>query len=1085
MQRASIHRIVKDPVICDRGLGVFEDGRVQTVTRHAGYLEATVRGSAEAPYYVHVQLQENGDPRLAICTCPYFARAGECKHVAAVLFRQYAAEHPGEKLALAVPPSPAEPPPPPVPTPRARPPEARAAAPHAPESAVVDLTRLEKVPFPTASAIDALRAAGLRPQPAPAGRPRYRPAFAIRRAEGYDRPLWTLAAAARYVRKDGVPGRLSGYRASLVDTPAEPAQRALLNRLARREGHQDLLANQLQFLLAHRPAEVLLDTAAQVLPVRFEPLQGVRLRFQVVDADREQVWFAPVLLVEGAEPAAVDPADAVLDGLTVALVLPDGRLVHREGDERLYRLLEYLSDRADLFASVEIRQLREVLEGNDSGITVEFDTRRIRFVREIPQPILELDERGEELHLRLFFGYGDREVPAEAADLYLSGEVLGEESTVLVRNLPAERRVENSLLARLRPDTGLYYGFRLSTFPSLSDFLQRHGRTLLEKGVTLRLKARKRRIGASGGRIAFSVQSGIDWFDLQAVYIGPDGARSEVEIDPDLLAAGLLKMGDAVTLLSAADVERLLELQAEGMDGRGALRVSKLHVGLIDRLYEEILNRQDPELRTARQIAVRLQGFQGVAPAEPPAGFRGRLRDYQGAGLSWLLFLQEHGLGGCLADDMGLGKTVQALAFLQTLKERGRLAPSLILVPVTTLANWESEIRRFAPGLDLAVHHGQRRGADGEALAGRDLTVTSYHTLRRDIELFRQVRWRCVILDESQAIKNAHSQLFKAVRLLQAEHRLSLTGTPVENNTFELWSQMEFLNPGLLGSMAEFRRRYSAPIEGGGDPRAAERLRRLVYPFILRRRKEEVARELPPKTEVTLYSEMDRRQRGLYSELRELYRRRVTEKIDRDGIEKSSFEILTALLRLRQAALFPGLVDARHDGIPSCKFEQLQETVEEVLEEGHKVLIFSQFVEALSRIRAHFEAQRVGFSWLDGSTPASARKKAIERFNGDPEVKLFLLSLKAGGTGINLTAADYVILYDPWWNPAVESQAIDRTHRIGQTRKVIAYRMIVRDTIEEKIQELQARKKGLAEELLAAEAGIFKSLTREDILALM
>ena len=394
----------------------------------------------------------------------------------------------------------------------------------------------------------------------------------------------------------------------------------------------------------------------------------------------------------------------------------------------------------------------------------------------------------------------------------------------------------------------------------------------------------------------------------------------------------------------------------------------------------------------------------------------------------------------------------------------------------------KQDIERFTPTLRTLFHRGFKRAAKQEALEGFDIIVLSYQTLRMDIKLFKKVPFTYLVLDEAQVIKNPSSQVNRCVRLIRAEHRLSLTGTPVENNTVELWAQMNFLNPGLLGSLAEFKRKFTRPIEERGSDFEGEVLKKTVYPFILRRKKEEVLADLPPKEEILLYVEMEPEQRRVYHEVRDYYRIKVSESLKEEGIGRSTALLFVALLRLRQAAIFPSLAAAEYEKVPSCKFELFKLTVDEILTEGHKVLVFSQFVRSLAILRDWVRKSGIDFCYLDGAT--HKREEEIHSFQENEQKKVFLISLKAGGLGINLTAADYVIIFDPWWNPAVEEQAVGRSHRIGQQNKVFAYKLITRDTVEEKILALQAKKKRLVEEIVSSEKAFFKSLNREDILHL-
>jgi SNF2 family DNA or RNA helicase len=486
--------------------------------------------------------------------------------------------------------------------------------------------------------------------------------------------------------------------------------------------------------------------------------------------------------------------------------------------------------------------------------------------------------------------------------------------------------------------------------------------------------------------------------------------------------------------------------------------------------------------------------FEGVQPCDPPECFTGTLRGYQKDGLGWIHFLKKFGFGGCLADDMGLGKTVQVLALLEERRQErsapvwdaakenvsarnGAPGPSLVVAPKSVVFNWIQEAKRFTPQLKVLDHTGAGRLKPGEHFENYDLILTTYGTLRKDAVEFKDVQFDYCILDEGQAIKNANTQSAKAVRLIHANHRLVLSGTPVENHLGELWSLFEFLNPGMLGSATVFK--LTASDARNPDPETRTLLGKALRPFILRRTKGQVACELPEKLEQTLYCDLDKRQRKLYNELRDHYRGTLLNRVARDGINKSKIQILEALLRLRQAACHPGLIDGSKKSLPSAKLEMLLPQLEQITEEEHKVLVFSQFTSFLAILREQLDKQKFSYAYLDGQT--RDRGAVVKQFQTDPDCRLFLISLKAGGLGLNLTAAEYVYLLDPWWNPAVEAQAIDRAHRIGQTRKVFAYRIIAKDTVEERVLELQQTKRDLADAIINADNSLIRNLAKEDL----
>ena len=477
----------------------------------------------------------------------------------------------------------------------------------------------------------------------------------------------------------------------------------------------------------------------------------------------------------------------------------------------------------------------------------------------------------------------------------------------------------------------------------------------------------------------------------------------------------------------------------------------------------------------------KIRTFREVRPIDPPKGLQADLRIYQRQGLSYLNFLSEYGFGGILADEMGLGKTVQTLAFVQYMVERKYEGPNLIVVPTSVLPNWDREAQKFVPSLKRLIIYGTRREGMFKQIAGSHLIITTYALLRRDLEELEKYDFNTVILDEAQNIKNPNTITARAVRHIRARMRLCLSGTPIENNLFELWSLFEFLMPGFLGSQHAFQRGIVKPIKDG-DAETLDYLRTRVRPFILRRTKAEVAKDLPPKVESVTCCALEDAQAELYAALARKLRAQVLADVDQKGLAKSQMSILDALLKLRQICCHPRLLKLDMPGfsnnLPSGKFDAFKDMVMEIVEGGHKVLVFSQFVQMLHIIRQWLQASAIPFCYLDGAS--KDRFEQVDMFNNSPDIPIFLISLKAGGTGLNLTSADYVIHYDPWWNPAVESQATDRTHRIGQTRQVFSYKLICQNTVEEKILKLQEAKRGVAEAIIPGQ-DTWKSLTREDL----
>lgn len=592
------------------------------------------------------------------------------------------------------------------------------------------------------------------------------------------------------------------------------------------------------------------------------------------------------------------------------------------------------------------------------------------------------------------------------------------------------------------------------------------------------------RLYRQAGDVLINVKSNVDWFELKGT-VDFEGQTATI---PDLLRA--VRQGDRAVLLDDGTYGMLPTewlnkygmLAALGQEDGDVLKFANNQVGLLDVLLAAQDNvNVDARFQAARE---KLHAFEGVKPEEPVTTFEGELRGYQKLGLGWMRFLREFNFGGCLADDMGLGKTVQVLALLdhrrkEIVEAKQDRVPSLVVVPKSLVYNWAAESKRFTPELKVLNHTGPERGKTIDAFDGYDLVITTYGTMRRDIAMLHEAKFDYVILDEAQAIKNARTASAKSARLLNGQHRLALSGTPIENHLGELWSLFEFLNPGMLGAARAFQKNLTTQSNEVQTEQPQQALAAAVRPFILRRTKDQVAKDLPPRIEQTIYCELDTEQRQLYDQLRDHYRKSILSSVDREGMNQTRFQVLEALLRLRQTACHPGLMDQSRKRDASAKLDMLIPQLTEVASEGHKALVFSQFTSFLALVREQLDAEGVTYEYLDGRT--RDRAKRIERFQNDPDCPLFLISLKAGGLGLNLTAAEYVFLLDPWWNPAVEAQAIDRAHRIGQTQQVFAYRLIARDTVEEKVLELQQSKRDLADQIINADNSLIKNMTREDL----
>jgi superfamily II DNA or RNA helicase len=578
---------------------------------------------------------------------------------------------------------------------------------------------------------------------------------------------------------------------------------------------------------------------------------------------------------------------------------------------------------------------------------------------------------------------------------------------------------------------------------------------------------------------------------------GGDGSILEVDAIVDVEGEeGLISFRDLlrwlhegrrwVTLADGSVVKldpKILEPMAEAAGGiqfdkQGHAEVSTLELGNLSRLLSEV-----PTADVASEVRKLLKSMTGERTARAPRkakALTAKLREYQRSGFAWLWQLHENRMTGILADDMGLGKTVQALALLTKAKEEEGDAPSLIVCPTSVLSVWKQEVAKWAPSLSVLTWHGADRAENRRLLKRTDVIVTTYAILRRDIDELSKIRFRYVILDEAQYIKNWTTSTAKSAKQLKADHKLALSGTPVENHLLDLWAVFDFLASGFLGKLSEFQKNYVKPIEDGDD-RRLEDLRVRIRPFIMRRKKEDVAQELPAKTEQTLYCHFGKAQLGLYNRILKAAKSEITGRIDEMGIEKSQMTILAALTRLRQVCCDPNLLGLP-EGTPlppSTKLEAFKELIGDCVGSGRKILVFSQFVEMQKILGDVLVEQEIPYLWLHGGT--KNREELVARFQQKDGPPVFLISLKAGGSGLTLTEADTVIHYDPWWNPAVEDQATDRAHRIGQDKPVNVYRLVVEDTVEQKMVELGRRKRDVAESALGRDAMTGKRLTMDDV----
>lgn len=716
---------------------------------------------------------------------------------------------------------------------------------------------------------------------------------------------------------------------------------------------------------------------------------------------------------------------------------------------------------------------------------VDFDKSLVQEIKDgNPEVKLFLLEKGEYLVFQPSFSYKGYETKARDRDEVVVPQ--GDKLLIVHRN----REKENEFIRKMQ---GLHSGFiynedTASLALKGADVLKNNWFFLFVdamkemKTPVFGYEALKNfRFNTARPQTKIFISSNTDWFDARVDIVFGDQQVTVAEVKRALAnKQQFVQLNDGTFgILPEEWLKKYSLLFRVGEGKTNSLKLSRYHLSVVDELFE---TRDEEELVVQlEEKYASLREFNKIREIEPSYNLKMILRPYQVAGFQWLNYLTEIKWGGILADDMGLGKTVQALSFLEYFRSQHGRLKALVVCPTTLIYNWENEIKKFTPKLSYRIHHGAARTRSKDELMDHDVTITTYGTLRSDIKLLMSVAFDYVILDESQAIKNPSSKVAKAACLLTAQNRLCMSGTPLQNNTFDIFAQMNFLNPGMLGTVEFFRQEFAIPIDKFGEQDRKDHLRKILYPFILRRTKEQVAKDLPEKQEMILFCEMEEEQRNIYDAYRNDFRNQILGSIETQGIQKSQLTILQGLMKLRQICDSPAILNEQE------KFEnhsiKLDELAREITENigNHKALVFSQFLGMLALIKAKMEELGIKYEYFDGSTSAPDREKAIQSFQNDDDVRVFLISLKAGGVGLNLTAADYVYIVDPWWNPAVEQQAIDRTHRIGQTKNIFAYRMICKDTIEDKILQLQEKKRALAKDIISDDSSFVKTLTKEDV----
>ncbi len=919
-----------------------------------------------------------------------------------------------------------------------------------------------------------------------------------------------LVAAERVLASDWQPPTLQGtvqegsatYRAGLVIRSASDADNLCTCRNSRQRGMicAHSVAIGLHFLkkqaqaatpVATKPPETAPPRKARALAraPAGQPGEALELWLILPPNLAEAVGKGKVMLyVEGKWRQGRGPLNALPMDIPFALA---------EQDAALLDTLEKLNQ-GDTPAMMALgaRQFAEVLPQLAGHPRVTLGrTQPVELVLEPARPEFKLHLAGglAVLQARLDCFYGGKSVQSMPPEtLWLA------DPQSPTRFAARDFAAEQAALSRLArggftgPDRqGLYH---LKGQEAVLNFFSRHYPSLeKEWGVTLEERLERSTQNLEWVTPRFEITpSGEQWFDMQVTYDTAGGERfSPADIQR------LLRSGQSHTrlnngkfaLLDTGAVEELEQVLADAAPQQhaGGYRLHNAQAGFLDATLRQ---QSDWRVQAPASWARRAAQQRGEVKLDPPplGALEPVLRAYQKEGVAWLRFLRANGFGGILADEMGLGKTLQVLAHLDALKktiDRQDAAPSLIVCPSSLVFNWEAEAGKFTPDLRVLALHGPQRHERFSQIPGHDLIITSYALLRRDAEQYDGIEFDTIVLDEAQHIKNRQTQNAQAVKAARARHRLVLTGTPLENSVLDLWSIFDFLMPGYLGSAADFRERYEAAIARDKNSAAQGRLARRLRPFMLRRLKRDVASELPEKIEQVSYCELGEDQRALYKEVMEAGRREMLKAAGAGGQGQGRMIVLTALLRLRQICCDPRLLklDGTGAATPSGKTELFLELLEEALDGGHRVLVFSQFTSMLDLLREELSAQQIAFCHLDGAT--KNRAQVVEKFQTDPAIPVFLISLKAGGAGLNLTGADTVVHFDPWWNPAVEAQATDRAHRIGQKKVVTSYKLITRGTVEEKILNLQNRKRVLTQAMLGDEEQFVQALSWEEIQELL
>jgi superfamily II DNA or RNA helicase len=1061
-----------------RGLDYEKRKVVEDVQVNDFSATGRVKGSDPEPYETTIRL--GGEGITSHCTCPAFAKTGQhCKHVAALLItvrNQARSQLPRQQPAPAPPPAPAQ---------NAESSKAsrrRDRRRRAQTQQHVVPPGLQPPPTPNASA----RPTGIGAWLAPDGAVRQRPLeFRVHVRQG-GLTVTVLDTDARVPLLPSVALSWQAY--------APTSERNALRVLARFESGNprhpavDIRGEDVAELLPHlKDLRVLLEPALMQLRFADEPLKP-RFDLEMVGSDtivskatferpgngrRFQLtsggWF------EGAPGWHIDTSEGIarpLDRRVAPAAL--SRLLRSPTiAEPASELISMITDglpKVALEVGAELPELSQVADVIDLA------------------PTFRLQAGGNltEVQASLNAAYGDEEVEVRADGMsppvrILSPEEGQKRATCIRFDIAAQQAAAEALKsAGLEADeSGQYFvamGEAAINFWSEGIGSLPEDWDLWFPDELVGAQVRKKPI-----QINARVSSGVDWLSVKLSYESEGVGVDRAELERCLRdGQKFVRLSDnSYAQIDPAKVQAMMDREVEILASAG--KNGKLPLSQAGRVSELLQHAESSTIATsARSLFKKLSNVDEIKAVKKPRSLKAVLRPYQEQGLAWLKFIHDLGSGGVLADDMGLGKTIQTIALFLAIKQEKKSVRALIVAPTSVVTNWIREIERFAPSLTTSLWHGAGRREQKKDLASANVIITSYALLRRDIDLLKKLKLDYAILDEAQNIKNPLSATAQAARELTAERRLALTGTPIENRLSEIWSIFEFVSPGLLPPLPKFEERFARPIDQG-DSKQAARLRAVIHPFILRRTKIEVAKDLPPKLEVDKIVDLAPDQKAIYMQVLREVRAQVMGEVERVGMAKSQIHILAGLTKLRQAACDPRLLglprEFSHDD--SGKLSVLRELVDEVESGGHKVLIFSQFVSMLKLVKSALEEDKIKYEYLDGST--TDRPQRIDRFQSDPTISVFLISLKAGGSGLNLTAADTVIHFDPWWNPAVEDQASDRAHRIGQQKVVTVYRLVAAGTIEEKILQLKQKKKELVASVLSEDSPTGKKFTKDEL----